>query len=48
METDPEKHRQSVALFRYGVIADLVHLPPGKSGLYRALRRIPGRVISRG
>ena len=37
METDPEKHRQSVALFRYGVIADLVHLPPGKSGLYRLL-----------
>jgi len=41
--------RHEVALFRYGLIADLVHLPPGTKGLYRQLEakaareyRIPG------
>ena len=41
--------RHEVALFRYGLIADLVHLPPGTKGLYRRLEekadqdyRIPG------
>jgi transposase InsO family protein len=29
--------RHEVALFRYGLIADLVHLPPGTKGLYRRL-----------
>jgi len=29
--------RQAIALFRYGLIADLVHLPPGTKGLYRQL-----------
>jgi transposase InsO family protein len=29
--------RHEVALFRYGLIADLVHLPPGTKGLYRCL-----------
>ena len=42
-------HPQEVALFRYGVIGDLVHLPPGAKGLYQRLKekadidyRIPG------
>jgi len=30
-------YRHEVALFRYGVIADLVNLPPGSKGLYRKL-----------
>jgi transposase InsO family protein len=29
--------RHAVALFRYGLIADLVHLPPGTKGLYQQL-----------
>ena len=32
--TDP---RHAVALFRYGLIADLVHLPPGTKGLYQRI-----------
>ena len=27
-------HRHAVALFRYGLIADLAQLPPGSKGLY--------------
>jgi len=35
---DPDSdYRQAVALFRYGLIADLVHLPPGTKGLYRRI-----------
>lgn len=35
---EPKKTKtEAVALFRYGVIADLVHLPPGTRGLYRML-----------
>jgi len=30
-------HRHAVALFRYGVIADLVRLPPGTEGLYQQI-----------
>lgn len=30
--------RQAVALFRYGLIADFIHLPPGSRGLYAKLR----------
>ena len=30
--------RQAVALFRYGLIADLVHLPPGTPGIGERLR----------
>ncbi len=33
-DADP---RQAVALFRYGVIADLVHLEPGTPGITRRL-----------
>lgn len=39
MKTDDEARRETVALFRYGVIADLIHLSHGKgSGLYDKLR----------
>lgn len=39
MQFDDEKRREHIALFRYGVIADLIHLPRGKgSGLYDQLR----------
>jgi transposase InsO family protein len=35
---DPDTdYHQAVALFRYGLIADLVHLPPGTKGLYRRI-----------
>lgn len=47
-------HRHEVALFRYGLIADLVHLPPGAKGLYRRLEEkaaghyvIPGSARTR-
>ncbi len=46
---DVKKRSEEVALFRFGVIGDLVHLPPGAKGLYARLRekaaidyRIPG------
>jgi len=46
---DVKKHSEEVALFRFGVIGDLVHLAPGTKGLYARLRekatidyRIPG------
>jgi putative transposase len=36
--TDPDKaHRHAVALFRYGVIAELVRLDPGAEGLYERI-----------
>ncbi len=35
---DPDTdRRQAIALFRYGVIAELLHLPPGFKGLYKHL-----------
>jgi len=34
---DTDEHRREVALFRYGVIADLVHLEPHHRGLYALL-----------
>ena len=36
-QADAER-RQQIALFRYGVIADLIHLEPGHRGLYALLR----------
>lgn len=36
-DIDDDKHREKVALFRYGLIADLIHLPPGERGLYAKL-----------
>ena len=35
---DVKKRSDEVALFRYGVIGDLVHLPPGAKGLYARLK----------
>ena len=32
-----EERRRQVALFRYGLIADLVHLSPHHRGLYKLL-----------
>jgi transposase InsO family protein len=37
MEVDKKKRSEEVALFRYGLIADLTHLMPGTKGLYRLL-----------
>ena len=33
------EHRHAVALFRYGLIADLVRLPPGSKGLYTLIEQ---------
>jgi len=38
MPDSPDDYRQAVALFRYGLIADLVHLPPGSPGITDRLR----------
>lgn len=38
MSDADDEHRQTVALFRYGLIADLVHLPPGNPGITDRLR----------
>lgn len=37
-EETEQKLREQVALFRYGVIADLIHLGPGSRGIYAKLR----------
>ncbi len=54
MNDDVKKKSDEVALFRFGVIGDLVHLPPGSKGLTGRLRekaeidyRIPGSPRSR-
>ena len=55
MTDDPEQqHRQALALFRYGLIADLIQLPPGTQGLYARLQEkaaisytIPGSTRTR-
>lgn len=36
-ENDNARLREQIALFRYGLIADLLHLPEGKNGLYKKL-----------
>jgi putative transposase len=38
-----EKLREQIALFRYGVIAELVHRPPGERGLYPLLEEKAAR-----
>jgi putative transposase len=43
MKKDNQNHDQEVALFRFGVIADMVHLPPGTKGLYSKLREKAGK-----
>jgi transposase InsO family protein len=49
MKDTDHQHRQALALFRYGVIAELVQLPPGSPGISAQIRqqaehdyRIPG------
>ena len=37
-EPHDRQDRQATALFRYGLIADLIHQPPGSRGLYARLR----------
>lgn len=37
MEDEKKTRSEEVALFRYGLIADLTHLEPGTKGLYRLL-----------
>lgn len=36
-DNDVVRLREQIALFRYGLIADLLHLPEGKNGLYKKL-----------
>lgn len=38
MNEQPNKRQEEVALFRYGAIADLVHLEPGTPGLYKRIK----------
>ena len=43
MDNESKSHAEQVALFRYGLIADLIHIPPGggragHNGLYAKLR----------
>jgi putative transposase len=54
VKDDVKQHSEEVALFRHGVIGDLVHLPPGTKGLYERLRekaeidyKIPGSLRTR-
>jgi putative transposase len=51
---DVKQHSEEVALFRHGLIGDLVHLEPGTKGLYARLRekadvdyKIPGSLRTR-
>ena len=47
MENDGEKRAEEIALFRYGVIGDLVHLPRGRgSGLYERLEEKAEHLLS--
>jgi putative transposase len=39
MKESDTDYRQAVALFRYGLIADLVRLPPGSKGLYAMIEQ---------
>jgi hypothetical protein len=42
-EAADAERRKQVALFRYGVIADLIHLERGERGLYAKLREKAAR-----
>ena len=53
-DNDETRLREQIALFRYGLIADLLHLPEGKNGLYKKLTekaerdyQIPGTLRTR-
>jgi transposase InsO family protein len=39
MTETPSDQDHAVALFRYGLIADLIHLPPGSKGLYALIEQ---------
>ena len=43
MSTPIDDYRHQVALFRYGLIAELVNLPPGSPGLYQRLHELAAR-----
>jgi len=45
-ETDPHDLNTKIALFRYGLIAHLVHTPPGPGQQERLLREIAARTYS--
>ena len=54
MNDDKSDHGHAVALFRYGLIADLVRLEPGTKGLYAQIEQkaaveytIPGTTRTR-
>jgi transposase InsO family protein len=54
MNESDSDHRHAVALFRYGLIADLLRLPPGSKGLYAQIEHkaagdytIPGSARTR-
>ena len=54
MNDDTKQHSDEVALFRHGVIGELMHLAPGSKGLYAWLEekaaidyRIPGSLRTR-
>lgn len=41
---DPEtQYAHDIALFRYGVIAELIHLPPATKGLYARIAQLAER-----
>ncbi len=42
MTDNKQEHLQQVALFRYGLIADLIHLPRGTKGMYERIRKKAG------
>ena len=44
MEDEKKKRSEEVALFRYGLIADLARLEPGTKGIYRLLEEKAGQV----
>ena len=46
MKDADDEQRQAIALFRYGVIADLVHLPLGSPGITAQLREKAEKVYS--
>lgn len=53
-DDEASRVREQIALFRYGLIADLLHLPDGKNGLYKKLTekaereyQIPGTLRTR-
>jgi hypothetical protein len=44
-EQQDAERRKAVALFRYGVIADLIHAERGQRGLYAKMRQKVGKGV---